>query len=100
MSKLQSNMSPNMTMDNQFNLFSLEDGSGEAGFENKIIETIVKDAETDHILDNERPKDRKLVVEDLIEQKKVCFCQKGCWRRMLETKCVDDKMLVTDFRCL
>ena len=33
MSKLQSNMSPNMTMDNQFNLFSLEDGSGEAGFE-------------------------------------------------------------------
>lgn len=77
MSKLQSNMSPNMTMDNQFNLFSLEDGSGEAGFENKIIETIVKDAETDHILDNERPKDRKLVVEDLIEQKKVCFCQKG-----------------------
>ena len=51
--------------------FSLEDGSGEAGFENMIIETIVKDAETDHILDNERPRDRKLIVEDLIEQKKV-----------------------------
>jgi len=62
-----------MTKDNQFYLLSLEDGSGEAGFENKIIETIVKDAETDHILDNERPKDRKYVVEDLIEQKKVCF---------------------------
>ena len=73
MSKLQFYMSPHMTKDNQFYLLSLEDGSGEAGFENKIIETIVKDAETDHILDNERPKDRKYVVEDLIEQKKVCF---------------------------
>ena len=76
MSKLQSNMSPHMTIDNQFYLLSLEDGSGEAGFENKIIETIVKDAETDHILDNERPKDRKYVVEDLIEQKKVYFLSK------------------------
>ena len=53
--------------------FSIEEGSGEVGFENKIIETIVKEAETDHILDNERPKDRKLIVEDLIEQKKVIF---------------------------
>ena len=76
MSKLQSNMLSHMTIDNQFYLLSLEDGSGEAGFENKIIETIVKDAETDHILDNERPKDRKYVVEDLIEQKKVCFSSK------------------------
>ena len=57
-------------------IFSIEEGSGEVGFENKIIETIVKEAETDHILDNERPKDRKLIVEDLIEQKKVIFYSK------------------------
>lgn len=59
---------PDAYIDN--NAYDLEDGSGEAGFENMIIETIVKDAETDHILDNERPRDRKLIVEDLIEQKK------------------------------
>ena len=59
-------------MDHLIWYFSIEEASGEVAFENNIIETIVKEAETDHILDNDQ-KNRKLIVEDLIEQKKVYF---------------------------